>query len=167
MKIQAIPTDPHDLLAFDSRVQLANLEHLTRTRVPVVGYEVSSRYVGWNDLAFLFSLLTVTPMPSARRFRAIVQGSIASALFIWWRMWMSALFHLGQHPEVDWGSQGGVTGRVIDAIYTAFIANNLEAGLLFGLVTWGVLAFTPEQWTAWIAQPIDSTIPRTAPPPPR
>lgn len=146
VRLDAVPPAERTSPYADVVVLLANADHLDRAQVAVASFQVSSRYTGWLDLTFLMSLLLVTPMPWRRRAWVLPVGLVLGELFVLARLALGVLYTLDAHPPLGVVQLDGIVGTLVRGTYESFVRDNLEAGLLFGLLVWAALGVPREAW---------------------
>jgi hypothetical protein len=143
---EAVPTTDDDWR--DTRVLVANREHAQRRQVPAAVFTVSSRHGGFLDLCFLTALVLATPNPWRRRLATLALSLALSVAFVFLRLWIAILYQLPRYPEMELAPVGEPFDSVITVVFESYVADNLEAGLIFSLVVWGAVAVPREAWAA-------------------
>jgi hypothetical protein len=139
--------------ALDTLVYVANRAHLHLAQTPVVSFGVSSRYTGYVDLAFLLSLLLATPMSWRRRLVVIPTGLALAQALIVLRVAISIVHEGQRQPALELTALPPTLAWLIATAHEGYVTNNLEAGLLTGLLLWSILAFPPETWARFVDGP--------------
>ncbi len=125
----------------DTRVELINAEHLERRRPPTARFQVSSRYTGYLDVTFLLALVLATPMTLRRRALAVPAALFLGVGFALLRLRVAAIYVADHNRALDLVALEGFTKQVNDVFFESFVADNLEAGLVFAIVAWAAISF--------------------------
>lgn len=133
---------------FDTRVMVANRQHADRTQVPAAIFQMKSRHVGFNDLCLMLALALAAPNSLKRRAAVTVVSMSAMSVFVVLRLHVAVLYEIDKYPTLELPRTPPPFDQIIVVFFESYVKDNLEAGMLFAFLVFGLVVLPPSFWTA-------------------
>ena len=131
---------------FDTRVMVANRQHADRKQVPAAIFQMKSRHVGFNDLCLMLALALSAPNTLRRRAKVTIISMGAMAAFVVFRLHVAVLYEIDKYPPLELPRTPAPLDQIIVIFFESYVRDNLEAGMLFAFLVFGVVVLPPAFW---------------------